>query len=245
MFFFVIKVTVLNRNKDKIIAHDPFCYNEDCIIWKRLFRALNYNPVYYGHTWPVALNAFGTNSSSLRIRKMKKQLSFSECLMLPLTQSPLQIHCEDARQKTCLETRLLGELAVDTRSSEPLTHVLCQVAVWPPLIAAFLLKKTLTLPTLFKAFLRVVILCLAPTEHDECASGQSLCDENAICTNTIRGHLCTCKPGYVGNGTICKGEFPPRNSPPDTQMQTQTFLHIRSELIPCPVMTWFNPPSSH
>ncbi|KAL6468520.1 hypothetical protein MHYP_G00220440 [Metynnis hypsauchen] len=41
-------------------------------------------------------------------------------------------------------------------------------------------------------------------ERDECAGGQSLCDENAICTNTVHGHLCTCKPGYVGNGTICR-----------------------------------------
>ncbi|CAL8379165.1 unnamed protein product [Arctogadus glacialis] len=42
------------------------------------------------------------------------------------------------------------------------------------------------------------------TERDECAAGQSSCDDNAICTNTIRGHLCTCKPGYVGNGTTCR-----------------------------------------
>lgn len=43
------------------------------------------------------------------------------------------------------------------------------------------------------------------TEHDECGSGQHNCDENAICTNTVQGHSCTCKPGYVGNGTICRG----------------------------------------
>lgn len=42
-------------------------------------------------------------------------------------------------------------------------------------------------------------------ERDECDSGQHNCDENAICTNTVRGHSCTCKPGYVGNGTICRG----------------------------------------
>lgn len=55
------------------------------------------------------------------------------------------------------------------------------------------------------AFLSVLSLLVSPSEHDECASGQNLCDDNAICTNTIRGHLCTCKPGYVGNGTICRG----------------------------------------
>ncbi|XP_039109210.1 protein kinase C-binding protein NELL1-like [Hyaena hyaena] len=41
-------------------------------------------------------------------------------------------------------------------------------------------------------------------EHDECGSGQHNCDKNAICTNTVQGHSCTCKPGYVGNGTICR-----------------------------------------
>ncbi|ELR51844.1 hypothetical protein M91_19655, partial [Bos mutus] len=40
---------------------------------------------------------------------------------------------------------------------------------------------------------------------DDCGSGQHNCDENAICTNTVQGHSCTCKPGYVGNGTICRG----------------------------------------
>lgn len=67
-----------------------------------------------------------------------------------------------------------------------------------------------------------VSLSSSPSEHDECASGQNLCDENAICTNTIRGHLCTCKPGYVGNGTICRGNFPLWNIPPDTQTPANT-----------------------
>ncbi|KAK3561640.1 hypothetical protein QTP86_012048 [Hemibagrus guttatus] len=40
-------------------------------------------------------------------------------------------------------------------------------------------------------------------QRDECVSGQSSCDENAICSNTIHGHLCTCKPGFMGNGTVC------------------------------------------
>ncbi|KAJ3593372.1 hypothetical protein NHX12_005707, partial [Muraenolepis orangiensis] len=49
--------------------------------------------------------------------------------------------------------------------------------------------------------------------RDECASGQSSCDENGICTNTLRGQLCTCKPGYVGNGTTCRGEASPPPPP--------------------------------
>ncbi|XP_073687375.1 protein kinase C-binding protein NELL2a [Garra rufa] len=42
------------------------------------------------------------------------------------------------------------------------------------------------------------------SEHDECASGQHSCDENALCFNTVGGHSCSCKPGYTGNGTVCR-----------------------------------------
>lgn len=63
-------------------------------------------------------------------------------------------------------------------------------------------------PNTCDANLRCLSLFLPlQTEHDECGSGQHNCDENAICTNTVRGHSCTCKPGYVGNGTICRGRL--------------------------------------
>ncbi|CAD7671475.1 unnamed protein product [Nyctereutes procyonoides] len=51
---------------------------------------------------------------------------------------------------------------------------------------------------------RILTKSCRECRHDECGSGQHNCDENAICTNTVRGHSCTCKPGYVGNGTICR-----------------------------------------
>ncbi|XP_065413694.1 protein kinase C-binding protein NELL2 isoform X10 [Chrysemys picta bellii] len=41
-------------------------------------------------------------------------------------------------------------------------------------------------------------------EHDECITNQHSCDENALCFNTVGGHNCVCKPGYTGNGTMCK-----------------------------------------
>uniref|UniRef100_A0A452GL04 Protein kinase C-binding protein NELL2 n=1 Tax=Gopherus agassizii TaxID=38772 RepID=A0A452GL04_9SAUR len=41
-------------------------------------------------------------------------------------------------------------------------------------------------------------------EHDECITNQHSCDENALCFNTVGGHHCVCKPGYTGNGTMCK-----------------------------------------
>lgn len=43
------------------------------------------------------------------------------------------------------------------------------------------------------------------SEHDECLSGLHNCDENALCFNMVGGHSCSCKPGYTGNGTVCKG----------------------------------------
>ncbi|KAI2665433.1 Protein kinase C-binding protein NELL2 [Labeo rohita] len=42
------------------------------------------------------------------------------------------------------------------------------------------------------------------SEHDECVRGLNTCDENALCFNTVGGHSCSCKPGYVGNGTVCR-----------------------------------------
>ena len=42
---------------------------------------------------------------------------------------------------------------------------------------------------------------------NECARGTHNCDSNANCTNTEEGFICTCNPGYTGNGTIgtCMG----------------------------------------
>ena len=40
---------------------------------------------------------------------------------------------------------------------------------------------------------------------DECVSGESDCNQNAICRNTNGGYVCECKMGYVGNGKTCDG----------------------------------------
>lgn len=50
-----------------------------------------------------------------------------------------------------------------------------------------------------------LVFCLS-SEHDECLSGLHNCDENALCFNMVGGHSCSCKPGYTGNGTVCKGK---------------------------------------
>lgn len=52
------------------------------------------------------------------------------------------------------------------------------------------------------------VVSFSSSEHDECLSGQHNCDENALCFNMVGGHSCSCKPGYTGNGTVCKGESP-------------------------------------
>ena len=47
----------------------------------------------------------------------------------------------------------------------------------------------------------------AYSEFDECEIKTHNCSANAVCNNTKRSHNCTCKPGYSGNGQICKSDF--------------------------------------
>ena len=41
---------------------------------------------------------------------------------------------------------------------------------------------------------------------DECKDKTHQCDVNANCTNIPGSYNCTCRPGYQGNGHICKGK---------------------------------------
>ena len=43
------------------------------------------------------------------------------------------------------------------------------------------------------------------TDIDECKTHPGKCHTNAICNNTHGSHVCTCKPGYNGDGHNCKG----------------------------------------
>ena len=36
--------------------------------------------------------------------------------------------------------------------------------------------------------------------------GSSQCDENADCTNTEGSYSCSCKQGFDGDGSVCKGK---------------------------------------
>ena len=41
---------------------------------------------------------------------------------------------------------------------------------------------------------------------NECEAGKHNCHANASCKNTKGSFVCTCKPGYSGDGVNCTGE---------------------------------------
>ncbi|CAB3401851.1 unnamed protein product [Caenorhabditis bovis] len=50
---------------------------------------------------------------------------------------------------------------------------------------------------------RTVADSAACQDVDECKEGTHDCDKLATCQNTIGSHVCSCPPGYVGDGTTC------------------------------------------
>lgn len=47
-----------------------------------------------------------------------------------------------------------------------------------------------------------------PVDIDECGNGSHDCHQNAICTNTAGLYNCSCLPGYIGDGSQCRGIVP-------------------------------------
>ena len=43
------------------------------------------------------------------------------------------------------------------------------------------------------------------TDIDECETNPHNCHEEAACNNTHGSYLCTCKPGFIGDGQNCTG----------------------------------------
>ncbi|PAA49468.1 hypothetical protein BOX15_Mlig001903g9 [Macrostomum lignano] len=39
---------------------------------------------------------------------------------------------------------------------------------------------------------------------DECSASRNPCSELAVCTNTVGFYRCLCRPGYYGNGKVCR-----------------------------------------
>ena len=45
------------------------------------------------------------------------------------------------------------------------------------------------------------------SDINECIESTSNCSENATCTDTEGGFMCTCHAGFEGNGTVCAGKI--------------------------------------
>ena len=58
----------------------------------------------------------------------------------------------------------------------------------------------------FSFLCNLIFKFLLPPEIDECKDGSHDCHINASCTNIPGSYNCTCRPGYQGNGSICKGK---------------------------------------
>ena len=43
------------------------------------------------------------------------------------------------------------------------------------------------------------------SDINECSASAGVCNVNANCQNTPGSYLCSCKPGYSGDGKTCKG----------------------------------------
>ncbi|XP_029182787.2 uromodulin-like isoform X2 [Acropora millepora] len=55
-----------------------------------------------------------------------------------------------------------------------------------------------------KADLAVLVPCdMGTGDADECNASVRICDENAICQNTLGSFFCTCKSGFSGKGFTC------------------------------------------
>ena len=55
---------------------------------------------------------------------------------------------------------------------------------------------------LIKAYIYIMYYFL---DNNECLTGKHKCNSNADCNNTKGSYTCTCKPGYAGDGIICRG----------------------------------------
>jgi len=54
--------------------------------------------------------------------------------------------------------------------------------------------------------LQLTVHYFTGTDTDECATGANNCSPYADCLNTVDSYTCTCRAGYIGNGTSCTGK---------------------------------------
>ena len=53
-------------------------------------------------------------------------------------------------------------------------------------------------------------------EINECEIEAHNCSSNAFCNNTKGSYICTCEPGYIGNGVNCTGKIRKRKPSADS-----------------------------
>ena len=49
------------------------------------------------------------------------------------------------------------------------------------------------------------LVWIVGADVDECVSDSPPCSINAECLNTLGSYICSCNPGYTGNGSHCRG----------------------------------------
>ena len=64
-----------------------------------------------------------------------------------------------------------------------------------------LLKPMICKQNLLKNTIKACLIL----DINECTSGSATCALNAECTNTRGSYVCTCRPGYQGDGQSCNG----------------------------------------
>ena len=62
----------------------------------------------------------------------------------------------------------------------------------------------LTSVGMYSLFLLSIFLIFT-TDTDKCEVTHGKCQEKAICNNTHGSYVCTCKPGFIGDGQNCTG----------------------------------------
>ena len=51
-----------------------------------------------------------------------------------------------------------------------------------------------------------VELIIFDPDINECVDGIDACDDDAFCTNVAGGYVCTCAPGFIGDGFTCTAQ---------------------------------------
>ena len=74
---------------------------------------------------------------------------------------------------------------------------------------------------------------------DECITYPGKCHVNATCNNTDGSHVCSCKPGYIGDGRSCTGIFQSQKFS-DSFWQLQWILYVLYDTMESQDLIFFN-----